>query len=143
MDTVNAGVRSEIMRKVGRVNTKPELAVRRVLHALGCRFRLHRSDLPGTPDIVLPKYRTVIFVHGCFWHRHARCRKATTPESNYDYWQRKFDSNRRRDRRNKRGLSKMGWRCCVVWECQTKDRARLETTLLAMLQFSTSLNDGK
>jgi DNA mismatch endonuclease, patch repair protein len=143
MDAVSASVRSEIMRKVGRINTKPEIAVRKALHALGRRFRLHRSDLPGTPDIVLPKYRMVIFVHGCFWHRHAKCRKATTPQDNYEYWQRKFDSNRVRDRRNKRDLAKMGWRCFVVWECQTKDRPGLEAALLAILQFSTSLNDGK
>jgi DNA mismatch endonuclease (patch repair protein) len=122
--------RSAIMRAVRGKDTGPELVVRRVLHRAGFRFRLHRRDLPGSPDVVLPKWNAAIFVHGCFWHRHPRCRRSTTPVRNRDDWQAKFAANRRRDRRNVRDLERAGWRVIVVWECETRD----ERTLLAFLR---------
>jgi len=99
-------------------NTRPEIAVRRYLHAHGFRFRLHRKDLPGKPDVVLPKYRTAIFVHGCYWHRHDGCKYATTPSSNREFWQRKFRENVERDRRDQARLADAGWNVLVIWECQ-------------------------
>lgn len=108
------------MARVGTKNTKPELLVRRALHRLGFRFRLHGRDLPGRPDIVLPKYRTAIFIHGCFWHRHPGCSKASTPKTRVDFWQDKFDANVARDRRNVIALESAGWRVLIVWECETR-----------------------
>lgn len=122
-------MRSEIMRAVGRENTAPELAVRRLAHRLGLRFRLHRKDLPGTPDLVFPRRRTCLFVHGCFWHRHPDCPKATTPKTNLQYWLPKFRRNVERDREKEEALRKMGWRVLTVWECETKDLNELERRL--------------
>jgi len=99
-------------------NTKPELTVRRFLHALGFRFRLHSTSLPGRPDIVLPKHRTAVFVHGCFWHHHANCRLATTPASNRRFWREKLMGNRRRDRRKAEALRTAGWKVLTIWQCQ-------------------------
>lgn len=124
-DVVDALTRSRMMSGIGRADTTPELAVRRALHALGYRFRLHRRDLPGTPDIVLPRHRTVVFVHGCFWHRHPRCRYATTPSTRVEFWQAKFDANVARDRRVARALRQDGWRVVTVWECETRDAEKL------------------
>lgn len=121
--------RSEIMRAVRRRDTEPELTVRRVAHSLGLRFRLHRPDLPGSPDIVFPKYRTCIFVHGCFWHRHQGCRRATTPKTRQHYWIPKFEQNRVRDSRVRAELEKAGWRVEVIWECETLDAFKLEQRL--------------
>ena len=101
-------------------NTKPEMLVRRYLHAQGFRYRLHTRELPGSPDLVLPKYRVVIFVHGCFWHRHASCRFATQPSSNIERWETKFQINVERDARNVAALQATGWRVLVVWECELK-----------------------
>ena len=117
------------MRSVKRAHTKPEILVRRSLHKLGFRFRLHRRQLPGTPDIVLPRYRTVIFVHGCFWHRHQGCRYATTPKTNQDYWLPKFQANLERDARNVEALQELGWRVIVVWGCETRSVDLLEQHL--------------
>lgn len=117
------------MRSVGRVNTKPEIKVRSALHSLGLRFRLHRKDLPGSPDIVLPKYRIVIFVHGCFWHRHPGCRYASTPKTHQGYWLPKFAANIERDARKEAQLQELGWRILVVWECETKNIEALEKRL--------------
>jgi DNA mismatch endonuclease (patch repair protein) len=113
------------MRAVRRSDTGPELVVRKLLHAAGFRFRKQRRDLPGTPDIVLPKHRTVIFVHGCFWHRHPECRLATTPKTRVDFWTDKFERNVERDRANVDALRAAGWRVLVVWECETRDPAKL------------------
>jgi DNA mismatch endonuclease, patch repair protein len=99
-------------------NTVPEMVVRRTLHASGLRFRLHGRDLPGSPDIVLPRYRAVVFVHGCFWHRHRGCRYSTTPASNRAFWRKKFEGNVVRDIRQRRALRADGWRVFTVWECQ-------------------------
>lgn len=122
------------MRAVPRKNTTPELIVRRCAHGLGLRFRLHRKDLPGTPDIVFPKYRTVIFVHGCFWHRHKNCRYTTTPTTRRDFWQAKFDANIMRDKNNAAKLERQGWRVHVIWECETKDTVDLINKLLSIFK---------
>ncbi len=112
--------RSQIMSRVRSKNTKPELEVRSALHAMGYRFRLHRKDLPGKPDVVLPKYRTALFVHGCFWHQHPGCRKATLPKNNANFWREKLEGNVARDARNQARIEEAGWRPVVVWECEVK-----------------------
>ena len=129
MDTFSPKKRSEIMRRVRGKDTTPEIVVRSLLHRLGFRFRLHRADLPGKPDIVLPKYKTVIFVHGCFWHRHAGCSRASTPASRRDYWIPKFRRTIDRDRQNRESLRRAGWKVIVVWECELRDMARLAARL--------------
>ena len=113
--------RSEIMRSIGARNTSPEIAVRSIVHRMGSRFRLHVSKLPGTPDIVLPRRRKIILVHGCFWHLHARCKKAALPKSNVAFWQHKLTHNRNRDRRNLRALKELGWDVLVVWQCDLRN----------------------
>lgn len=128
-DTLSAAARSALMSRIRGANTKPEIVVRSLLHRMGFRFRLHRRDLPGSPDIVLPRHATVVFVHGCFWHRHARCKGATTPKSRVDFWQAKFAKNVERDKRNRRDLRRLGWKVVVVWECDLKKPVRLEATL--------------
>lgn len=117
MDVVDRVTRSRMMSGIRGKDTKPERFVRSALHQAGLRFRLH-STLPGKPDVVLPKYRTVVFVHGCFWHRHAGCRYATTPKSNKAFWLRKFAANKRRDSVVKRRLWRLNWRIRTVWSCQ-------------------------
>lgn len=121
--------RSSIMRAVPRANTKPEVLVRKRLHAIGLRFRVNAKNLPGSPDIVLPKWKTIIFVHGCFWHRHQGCRYASTPKTRQDYWLPKFSANVERDSRKTAELIALGWRVLVIWECETKDLAALEERL--------------
>ena len=106
-------------------NTLPEIRVRKALHALGYRFRIHRKDLPGKPDVVLPKYKLAIFVHGCFWHQHPGCHLASRPKTREDFWKAKFDANRLRDKKNQIALEENGWRVEVIWECQTKDEGKL------------------
>ena len=117
MDVVDRATRSRMMSGIRGRDTKPEKQVRSLLHRAGLRFRLH-AKLPGKPDLVFPKHRAVVFVHGCFWHRHAGCRYATTPSSNVEFWQTKFDANVARDRRVTRQLRKEGWRVFVVWSCR-------------------------
>jgi len=113
--------RSEIMAKVHSANTTPEIHVRKLLHSMGYRFRLQRRDLPGNPDIVLPKYNTVIFVHGCFWHGCPTCRHASIrPVTNTEYWEKKLDRTMERDKNNVTALEQMGWRVMVIWECETR-----------------------
>jgi len=106
------------MSRIKSKDTKPELALRKVLHGLGFRYRLHGAGLPGKPDIVLPKYKTVVFVHGCFWHRHPGCNIATTPKSNTEFWKDKFQKNKERDTRSKETLEKLGWTVLIAWECE-------------------------
>jgi len=120
MDVVDSATRSRMMAGIRSKDTKPEMTVRRYLHARGFRYRLHARDLPGSPDLVLPKYRVVILVHGCFWHRHAGCRFATTPASNVERWNVKFQANMGRDARKHASLEEAGWRVIVVWECELK-----------------------
>ena len=127
-------VRRKIMQSVGRTNTHPEIIVRRLVHALGYRFRLHRRGLPGTPDIVLPRHHAVIFVHGCFWHRHKGCPKASMPKSRIDYWSQKFASNVRRDEKAISELTEMGWRVLVVWECEIKTVDTLSERMKVFLE---------
>jgi DNA mismatch endonuclease, patch repair protein len=128
MDTVGSEVRSKIMRSVRSKDTGPERKVRRLLHALGYRFRLHRKDLPGNPDIVLPKWRAVVFVHGCFWHDHG-CPRSTKPATNAEYWVEKIRKTKLRDRRAVLELETAGWNVIVVWECGLKDASALATAL--------------
>lgn len=121
--------RSALMAKVRRHSTTPELVVRSEAHRLGLRFRLNVRELPGTPDIVFPRWKTVLLVYGCFWHRHSNCARTTTPKSNASFWTTKFHANKERDRRVRRQLRSMGWRVEVVWECQTVDRDKLSRRL--------------
>lgn len=118
-DTLTEEARSDRMSRIKGSNTKPEMEVRRGLHALGFRFRLHARTLPGRPDIVLPKYHAVIFVHGCFWHAH-RCQKGRVPGTNPGFWNQKFLNNKKRDARVTRALRKDGWRVFKIWECQLR-----------------------
>jgi DNA mismatch endonuclease (patch repair protein) len=111
------------MSRIKGRDTGPELLLRSLLHRAGFRFRLHPKELPGKPDIVLPRYRAVVFVHGCFWHRHDGCRNATTPSTRAEFWQEKFDSNMNRDQRNMAALEAAGWTVFTVWECELKSDA--------------------
>jgi DNA mismatch endonuclease (patch repair protein) len=121
MDTLTRAQRSNLMATIKHKDTKPEIGVRSLIHRLGFRFRLHGRELPGSPDIVLKRHAKVVFVHGCFWHRHAECkRRLSPPASNAAFWQDKFAKNVLRDQVNEKRLSAMGWRFLVVWECETK-----------------------
>ncbi|OZI62125.1 very short patch repair endonuclease [Bordetella genomosp. 11] len=137
MDTLTAEHRSRVMSRIRGKDTQPEMAVRRTIHALGYRFRLHRRDLPGSPDIVLPKLKKAIFVHGCFWHRHARCKYAYVPKSNVDFWSKKFDANVRRDQASAEALKALQWNVLTVWECETKDIGKLFDVLKRFLSDAT------
>ena len=130
MDRLDKNRRSWNMGQIRGRNTIPEVVVRSMLHRCGFRFRLHRKDLPGKPDIVLPKRQTVIFVHGCFWHRHSGCKFAYKPKSRLSFWKAKFLQNVARDRLVKRRLRTMGWKVKVIWECQTQNPERLAARLL-------------
>jgi DNA mismatch endonuclease, patch repair protein len=121
---------SQRMRAVRRSHTAPEMVVRRLAHKLGLRFRLHRKELPGSPDLVFPRHRLIIFVHGCFWHRHRGCTKSTFPKTRQEFWNDKFIANIERDAKNELLLRQQGWRVEVVWECETKDIAVLTARLL-------------
>jgi DNA mismatch endonuclease (patch repair protein) len=122
VDVVDKMTRSRMMAGIRGKNTKPELVLRRALHGLGLRYRLHVPGLPGRPDIVLPRHHAVIQVHGCFWHRHERCSFATTPSSNIRFWESKFGETKKRDERNLDALRQLGWRVAVVWECSINQR---------------------
>lgn len=143
MDRISKERRSWNMSRIRGVDTKPERIVRSLLHELGYRFRLHRRDLPGRPDIVLPRYRSVIFVNGCFWHRHTGCRFAYNPKSRIEFWQEKFSGNVARDLRNTRELEALGWRCLTVWECEVKDNDRMQETLKSFLDIENPVTDRK
>lgn len=122
------------MRRIGRENTPPEMAVRRSLHRMDYRYQLHGKDLPGTPDVILPRYRATIFVHGCFWHGCEKCyRGARVPKTNREYWLAKVERNRARDLRSIASLEAAGWHVLVVWECQTRDLGRLAEMLQAFM----------
>ena len=120
-DHLSPKARSAHMRRIRKTDTKPELRVRCAAHGLGYRFRLHRSDLPGTPDLVFPRLNKVVLVHGCFWHQHPGCRLARRPKSRLDYWLPKLERNRARDRETTTALHALGWSVLVVWECQVPD----------------------
>ncbi|MDE4914275.1 DNA mismatch endonuclease Vsr [Methylobacterium sp. 092160098-2] len=133
MDKLEPAARSALMGRIRGTDTAPEMAVRRAAHRLGYRFRLHRRSLPGRPDLVFPARRAVIFVHGCFWHRHEGCAKASTPKTRTDFWTGKFARNVERDREAQDRLEQAGWRVLVVWECGIRDQLRLESTLREFL----------
>ena len=118
IDTISTKQRSYVMSRITGRDTKPELIVRAMLHRAGYRFKTDDKTLPGRPDIVLPKYGTVVFVHGCFWHRHKNCKQASTPKSNRAFWRKKFAHNQQKDARAKRQLNALGWRYVTLWECQ-------------------------
>jgi DNA mismatch endonuclease, patch repair protein len=119
--------RSRIMRAVKGKNTTPELVVRRLVFGSGYRYRLHRKDLPGKPDLVFPRLRKIIFVHGCFWHAHTCARGARIPQNNRQYWVQKIQRNAIRDRKNRAALKKLGWEVHVIWECELKDVGKLQS----------------
>ena len=131
-DTVSPEVRSRIMARVKSKGMKPELRVRRLLHGLGYRYRLHRADLPGRPDLVFPSRRKVVFVNGCFWHRHAGCPKVRIPATNRAYWVAKLERNHARDARNIARLDEQGWAVATVWECELQD---LSTAAARLIDF--------
>jgi|LGVC01.1.fsa_nt_gb DNA mismatch endonuclease (patch repair protein) len=120
VDVFSQKKRSEIMQKIGAKHSKPEKYVRSIVHRMGYRFRLHRKDLPGKPDMVFPKYRKVIFVHGCFWHGHEGCPRAKRPSSNKKFWSEKLKKNIERDKKNQEKLNKMDWDYIIIWQCQIK-----------------------
>jgi len=134
MDILSKERRSWNMSRIRGKNTVPERVVRSALHRMGYRFRLHRPDLPGKPDIVLRRYNTVILVHGCFWHRHKGCKFAYTPKSRKRFWKQKFERNVQRDHQVKRLLKSRGWRVCVIWECETESDKLLSRRLLEVLE---------
>lgn len=123
-DVHNSSARSYNMSKIKGKNTKPELCVRKYLHAVGLRFRIHRKDLPGKPDIVLPKYKTIIFVHGCFWHGHKGCKYFVLPKTRTDWWKNKIDQNRINDEINQGKLQRSNWKVIIIWECELKPKKR-------------------
>ena len=137
MDVLTKEQRSLNMSKIKGKNTKPELLVRSLLHRLGYRFRLHRKDLPGSPDIVFPSRKSVIFVHGCYWHRHEGCPKATTPSTNVEFWKDKFANNLERDKKAQEALQDLGWHILVVWECELNSLDDL------IIKLTTFLNAEK
>jgi len=124
MDNISASRRSENMRRIRSRDTQPEIRIRSLLHRKGYRFRLHRTDLPGCPDLVFPSRKKVIFIHGCFWHQHT-CVDGRLPKSRLEYWKPKLERNKARDVEHRRKLRKLGWGSLIVWECQTVDTARV------------------
>ncbi|MFK7699334.1 very short patch repair endonuclease [Pseudomonas caspiana] len=134
MDVVDRATRSRMMSAIRGKDTKPELIVRSFLHAQGYRFRLHRKDLPGKPDIVLPRLKVCIFVHGCFWHRHVGCRYAVMPKSRVDFWTAKLEANVDRDRKTLENLDRCGWNVLIVWECEVKKPEVMLPRLLLRLK---------
>lgn len=143
-DSITPAQRSANMAKVKGQNTKPEKVVRSLLHGMGYRFRLHRKDLPGKPDIVLPKHRKVVFVHGCFWHGHESCRRAARPSSNTEFWNIKINGNMERDQRAMLNLAALGWCALTIWECELRDKELLRKTLKNFLTDSDrSMNERR
>lgn len=145
-DKLSLEQRSALMGRIRGKDTKVELMVRRYLHRQGFRFRIHDRRLPGSPDIVLPKYRTVVFVHGCFWHGHEVCGLYRKPRTNTEFWEQKVLANRVRDQRNQEELEKRGWRVIIVWECELRTRSVREATLVGLVNelwevaFSSTTN---
>lgn len=134
-DTLTPKERSERMSRVRGKDTKPEMIVRRLVHSMGYRYRLHRRDLPGTPDLVFPRLKKVIFVHGCFWHRHPdpNCKLARMPKSRLSFWKPKLEGNRERDLRHQKELAKLGWNVLILWECETQDMVVLKKKITKYL----------
>jgi len=136
MDIVDSATRSRMMSGIRGRDTRPEMTVRKFLHARGYRFRLHRKDLPGRPDIVLPRFRTCIFIHGCFWHHHEGCRFAVLPKTRADFWAQKLRGNVERDRRAQEELARTGWRVLIIWECELKTPEVALAALVEQLEAS-------
>ena len=134
MDVFDEGKRSWIMSRVKNTDTKPEIIVRSIVHRLGCRFRKNNINLPGRPDIVLARHHKIIFVHGCFWHGHIKCKRASRPATNQKFWNRKLDKNIIRDKLNNKALKSLGWKTLTIWECQTKDKDKLLSKLEKFLK---------
>lgn len=139
VDSLTPAERSERMSRIRSKDTRPELALRRVLHRLGLRYRLHGGGLPGKPDPVLPRFKAVVFVHGCFWHRHQGCSIATTPKSNTAFWVDKFEKNLARDERTLLDLQSMGWNVFVVWECEVTTTTKAEAAGVRLAQHLRKL----
>ncbi|MFW5886795.1 MAG: very short patch repair endonuclease [Bacteroidota bacterium] len=135
MDIWTKEKRSQVMSKIRSKNTKPELVLRSCLHKLGYRFRIHRKDLPGKPDIVLPKYKTVIFVHGCFWHFHKECREGRIPDTNSKFWKEKLLKNVEKDKMNLAKCKNLGWKTIVIWECEIEND--LDTVISEIIHLLT------
>jgi len=135
MDTISKEARSALMSRIRSKDTKPELTVRSMLHRLGYRFRLHRKDLPGRPDIVLPRHHKIILVHGCFWHGHI-CNLASNPKSNEQYWTEKIARNRSRDARTLKELRALGWEVLELWECEIRAARGLEERISAFMKHT-------
>jgi DNA mismatch endonuclease (patch repair protein) len=138
VDKFTKAKRSQIMSKIRGVDTNPERLVRSILHKMGYRFRLYNRQLPGNPDIVLSRHHKVVFIHGCFWHGHKGCRRAKRPSTNVRFWNKKIDSNMKRDQSVKQKLRRRGWRVLIVWQCHTRDKQALERRLERFMS-----NNGK
>ncbi len=136
MDVYGVEKRSQVMRAVKSQDTNPEMIVRRLLHQAGFRYRLHRKDLPGKPDLVFPGRKKIIFVHGCFWHQHSGCRFADRPATRQDYWNAKLNRNVERDAKNQEMLIQNGWKLLIIWECQTRDKVSLIEVAKTFLEDS-------
>jgi DNA mismatch endonuclease, patch repair protein len=134
MDIVSKEKRSEMMSRIRGKDTVPEKQIRSLLHQQGYRFRVHVKHLPGKPDIVLPKYRTVVLVHGCFWHRHSGCKFAYQPKSRKEFWQKKFQDNIERDKREQKALQSLGWKVIVIWECELEDLKKIVNKIARLLR---------
>ena len=134
VDTLTPEQRSERMSRVRSKNTKPELLVRHIVHGMGYRYRLHRRDLPGRPDLVFPSRGKIIFVHGCFWHRHGTCKYTRWPKSKMEFWKPKLEHNSRRDKANQKALRGMGWKIMIIWECQLGNVERLAAKIHSFLE---------
>jgi DNA mismatch endonuclease, patch repair protein len=134
MDSLSVAQRSERMSRVRAKNTGPEMRVRRLVHGMGYRYRLHARQLPGCPDLIFRRFKAVIFVHGCFWHRHDGCKFARVPKSKQEFWLRKFEENRARDQRTMSELRRLGWRIFIVWECSLGDLSRVGEQIKMFLE---------
>jgi len=140
VDRITPEHRSWNMSRIKGKDTTPEKLVRSMFHKAGLRFRIHRKDLPGTPDIVLPMYNSVVFVHGCFWHRHEKCKNAALPKSNTEFWKEKFELNVIRDEKNAHKLRSMGWSVYIIWECEVSDEQHIKGIIRQILKESYRSN---
>jgi DNA mismatch endonuclease (patch repair protein) len=133
--------RSEIMRKIKPRGSKQEIFIRKLVHSMGYRYRLHKKDLPGTPDLVFPKYKKVIFVHGCFWHGHEGCKRSALPTTNVEFWKKKISGNVKRDKSNYQRLEQLGWKYMTVWQCEIKEsqKEKLKRTISNFLEMNNTL----
>jgi DNA mismatch endonuclease (patch repair protein) len=143
VDNLSIQERSIMMSKIRSNNTKPEILLRKALFAKGLRYRINDKKLRGKPDIVLSKYKTIIFVHGCFWHNHKGCKRAHLPKSNVEYWKNKIKTNEERDLKNKEALEKLGWNIIVVWECELKTKEKVEQTVENLIKITNPISEKK